>query len=282
MVWCFVPETLFHQIRIFSTDYAGSILFEPPKIIKFSLYKCDSKFHLDPILEMYKEEAMYGIVLISGKDCYMYTLSITGSHNEIKKIYQKKVELQGQFSKGGQSQNRLARIIKEKKCSYIKSMGESMVKAYMRENNTQCSVQKIVIGGPADVKRNLKDLEIVQKFLGSKIVKLVDTAELGSDTPWEVYEKCSEIFSEGQSDEEKEIIKEINELISKGDDKLIFGKKELTLLLGECMVSKILINTDDEKIIKRIKQLNTYNCQIVESKSKILKNYGDAIGIKWY
>jgi len=34
----------------------GAILFEPPKKISKSFYVCDKRFHLDTILEMYKEE----------------------------------------------------------------------------------------------------------------------------------------------------------------------------------------------------------------------------------
>lgn len=61
------------QVLLVFSDQA--ILLEPPKPIKKSDYICVRRFHLDSILEMYKSERNFGVVTVSGKEFYVYSVS---------------------------------------------------------------------------------------------------------------------------------------------------------------------------------------------------------------
>lgn len=73
------------------TKYNGAVLFEPLKKIDRSDFVCQNKFYLQPVLDMFKRETLFGVVLISGKEAQMYKITISGQHREAKLLYSKNV-----------------------------------------------------------------------------------------------------------------------------------------------------------------------------------------------
>ena len=61
-------------------------MFEPPKQLKYMYYRCDTKFHLDTILDMFDDDNTYGLCLISGEDLLIYLVSISGQQINLKMI----------------------------------------------------------------------------------------------------------------------------------------------------------------------------------------------------
>ena len=116
MVLYFVQESLKPSV-MFSDDlnYSQAIFIEPPKKIKISDSICAKKFHLDPIIEMYKSEKHFGIVTVSGKEFNTFHIIQTGKHIDIKLKFSKDVLLQNSTRKGSQSANQIHRLGVEKK-----------------------------------------------------------------------------------------------------------------------------------------------------------------------
>jgi len=108
-------------ISVFSGyNDASIIIYSPKKIIK-SYYRCDKRFHLDEILDMYSDSYVnYGIVLISGNAYRCYLLCVGTSHREFKLLNSDTIHLQKTKKKGGQSAPRFERIRQEKKHHYTK------------------------------------------------------------------------------------------------------------------------------------------------------------------
>lgn len=199
MDWYYALEILWKKSHIFSTDsvntdngtnnklntnnstnkgskcnqpsYNGSILFEPAKKILRSEYICNNRFSLDIILEMYKRETVFGIVLISGKETRMYQITLSGSHRDVKLLYDRNVSLAGRTRRGGQSALRIDRLIDEKRNIYLTEISEIMSKVFLTNNNTECIVKDMVIAGPANIKKELYNKELVQQFFTGKIKK---------------------------------------------------------------------------------------------------------------
>jgi len=265
-------------------NYNGSLLFEPPKRVKKFYYRCSKHFILDKVVDMYLEDIKYGLVLISGRGFMFFNLIKTGSHVDIQKIYDSTVKLQKKQKKGGQSAPRFERIRQEKELQYIKKVSDKMIKTFMINNNTSMNVNGIIVGGPAQLKRKVVEHSDTQKMFGDKIIKVVDTEEIDSSIAWDVYEKS---LKELATDEEKESIDLINEIklmMSQADEKLTYGIDETLENLKCCMLEKILVSSDiNISIKKKLKKLNTYDCQIIETNPTNLRSIGiNIIGIKWY
>lgn len=266
--------------RIFS-DYNGSILFEPPKVLNFGFYKCDTKFHLDKILDMYDTTLIFAIVLISGKEYRFYTVHISGLHKEFKLLKSDTEHLQKKQKKGGFSAPRFERIRQEKELHYIRKMLEQMVKVY-----TNIKYTGMLIGGPADIKNSLIQEPLFAQYFSNKLLKIVTTSEITDNTVHEIYNNNYNLFHDTDaspmSQEVKLIMNEFNTLLSFASNKLVFGEDVINELKNN-MLSKIIVNKNLDKEQKNlIRSLLNKNCYLIEVSEQHIKNYGNYIGIRWF
>jgi peptide chain release factor subunit 1 len=264
-------------------SYGSSILIFPPKKINNKNYKCDSRFHLDQILEMYDEKVnSVGIVLVSGREFKCYIVNIFGTAFECKLLNHDTTYLQSQHKTGGQSAVRMERNRKIEKHEYEKKVMNNIMKSYLSDNNTKYIIEGIIIAGPAELKNTIMDLDLFGQFFKSKLIDTIACDNINDKTVYEVYEKASDKILSYIDSNEYEILTEVNELITYASDKLLFGA-EIFENIKNCMVSKLIINKDMPKEEKnKIKELITYSCEIHEVPSYKIKMYGDMIGIKWF
>ena len=268
--------------RVFSPyNDSNSIIFEPPKKITTMYYRCSKKFIIDKIVDMYLDEYKYGIVLISGSGYMFFNLIKTGSHIEIVNLLKDTIKLQKRQKKGGQSAQRIGRCREEKEHNYVKKVSEKMINTYITDNII--NVRGIIVAGPAEMKKKVVEYSETKKFLGSKILKIVDTVEIDENVIWSIYEKC---LNELATDSEKESIKlieEIKKLMLGANDKVVFGP-EVFDNLKMCSLEKVLISSDiplEQK--EAIYKLGKYGCEIIEASPANIKSIGiDIIGIKYY
>ena len=232
------------------------------------------------ILEMYKRETVFGIILISGKEARMYCVTLSGSHRDIKLLYDRNISLAGRTRRGGQSALRIDRLIEEKRNIYLTELSETMSKVFLTNNNTECIVKDMVIAGPANIKKELYNKELVQQFFTGKIKKFVDTDNIHDGTVWEVFDKSLDVFTTKELDYERNITNEVKQLMMDADDKLIFGYDEVMKLHNECMLSKLVV-INNEEFFEELARDNSYGCDIVHCVYN-LQEYGKVIGIKWY
>jgi len=261
-------------------SYNGSILFEPAKKIPKSEYVCSNRFSLDTILEMYKSETVFGIVLISGKEARMYEITLSGSHKDIKLLYDRNISLAGRTRRGGQSALRIDRLIEEKRNIYLTEISETMAKVFLTNNNTDCIVKDMVIAGPANIKKELYNKELVQQFFAGKIKKFVNTDNIHDGTVWEVFDKSLDVFTTKELDYERNITEEVKQLVLDCDDKLVFGYDEVMALYNDHILSKLII-INNEELFEQVKQNNQCGCEIIHCVYN-LQEYGQVVGIRWY
>lgn len=280
MDWCYVPETLQKTSLVFSVlNSGGAILLEPPKKITKTFYTCDKHFHLDPILEMFKNEISFGLIFITGKMYSFYKIMKSGDHMESKKLVSDDVDLPNKHRKGGQSSVRFARLHDEREDAYIKKLGELTVKTFMSNNNTNHLIEKLIIAGPGDKKKLLAQDDLVIKYFRDNII-IKNTSDVTDQIIFETINQSRSLFESKESNDEDDIIDYINDLMINDIDKLVFGIKEI----NECVINNDLckIVTDNETI-ELINKNDNSNCEIIIIPIEKLKKMGlDVIGVRWY
>lgn len=229
---------------------------------------------------MYKSETEFGIILISGKETRMYKIILSGSHKDLRLLYDKNIQLAGRTRRGGQSALRIDRLIEEKRNIYLTEISEIMSKVFLTNNNTECIVKDMVIAGPANIKKELYGKDLVQQYFSNKIKKFVDTDNIHSDTVWEVFYKSLDVFTTKELDNEKNITEEIKKLVIDADDKLVIGKNEVISLYKDHMLKKLVIINNTE-LFEKMTSDNNNGCEIIHCVYN-LQEYGEIIGIKWY
>mgnify|MGYP000087127143 CR=1 FL=1 len=256
-----------------------TIIFEPPKKVNFSYYRCDNKFQLDTILEMYEDENKIGICLISGKELLLYIITQSGTHVDYKLVKKIDITLPNKHSRGGSSSNRFARIVKTVRSNYVTIIVENIIKCYMTNNNTQCCVSKLVLAGPADMKNEVANSQEFIQYFSKYLHKIISTNNFDDNT---IHEIVHDIIPEIEQNNIKIIENEINELIQTNCDNLVFGKTECLDTISQSNIKKIyidkeLINNTEKEILE---QHNFF--EIICISSELIKLYGGWLGVKQY
>jgi len=261
---------------------SGSVLFEPPRKIGQTIYKCDKKFHLDPILEMYCNPKYYGVVFVTGKMYSFYLITKTGNHIENKKILSNQVDLPNKHKKGGQSSVRFARLHDERTEAYIKKLGELVVKSFLCDNNTKYVIEKLVIAGPSSKKNLLAKNELVKQYFNDKH-QLLKTGDLNDSVVHETLDDIRNLIDISDDTKSDNIIEKVNDMLMIADDKLVFGVDEISHCLKYNELREIIVSDKETNIIKDIEAICNDKCIVhIIAHEKLCRLGINIIGIKWY
>lgn len=240
--------------------FSDKFIFEPCRRIKRSFYRCDSKFYLDEILEMYDDHETDGVVYTDGKTCSYYELT----NNDLKKIDTSSIHLQGQFKAGGQSQNRLRRNREITRDFYIGNIAEKTVEVFYDKRKNCSKVRNLVFCGPAHFKTEVAEHREIKRFFDQSYTHILNMGILD-------YDILLEAVNNFDNPEEKETIGIIRDMIGTADDKLVFGD-DILKLLSECQLATVYVHTSK---IKEFRDLElSYEPTIIELSSNMTIGYG--------
>lgn len=254
----------------------STMLFEPPKKLKSYYYRCDSKFHLDEILDMFEEDESknIGICLISGKELLVYLIKMN-NYIDVKLIKKMEMHLIKKHGRGGQSQMRFCRIADSNRNSYAEEIASTIVNSYLINNHTKCIINKLVIAGPSYMKNDVADTDIFQKYMKPLLFKIINTNDFDNTT---VHALIETLIDEIKVTDVHEIENEINNLVTYESDMMAFGKTECLEIIINNNVRKLFINKTliDEEINELIKDKE----YVTITESSILNLYGGCVGKK--
>ena len=239
---------------------------------------CDKYFHLDPILEMYKEETCFGIIFVTGKNYSIYKIIKSGDHYEHKKIVSDTVNLPKKHRMGGQSAQRFCRIRSEKEEAYIKKLGEIVIKSFMKNNNTEYIIKKLIIAGPSEKKNMLAQDTLVQQYFKNKLITM-NTPDLNDEVIHNtIYTKTKEIFEQHDSTFGDSVLENIKELMNMGNECLVYGLIEVQEGIKNQELKQIITDENTAKILGDLGK-----CELIIIKTHKLETFGIwPIGIKYY
>lgn len=235
--------------------------------VKNSFYRCDSKFYLDDIIQMYSDDhKIDGIVYTNGEICIWYTLI----DKDFKNLAKESIKLQNQFKNGGQSSNRLSRNRDIHRDHYVTQLAEKTVSIYYDKQLNNQIVSNIIFCGPAEFKRELFEHKLIRSYL--KNIHLVTMGEMD-------YQLILDTISNIGDSDELDIVNQLRLMIQNADDKLVFGE-DVYIYINMRMLNVLYIH--HEININELGIINDYDFKIVKIKSSMIKDYGSMIGIKFY
>lgn len=255
------------------------MLFEPPRKINISFYRCDNKFHLDNILEMYCNENLIGVSLLSGEELRIYNVAITGSHIEHRLLKKISIKLPNKQKKGGQSAVRFARNADIARDHCVDKYVENMVNAYMIENNTKCNITKLIIAGFGFMPDDVVENQLFKQHLNKYLYKKLTINSIDDLTVIKIIKDLKLDFVEDMS---KMVDNEIKLLIDNNSDMIGFGKHECINYIESRNITKLFINLN--QITHEIRDIFMQhpNLNIIESSSNLLESYGGWLCVKKY
>ena len=220
-----------------------NIDFEPFKPINTSLYLCDNKFHTEALSELLESDQKFGFIIMDGNGALFGTLS--GNTREI--VHKFSVDLPKKHGRGGQSALRFARLREEKRHNYVRKVAELAVQNFITADKV--NVAGIILAGSADFKNDLNQSDLFDNRLQSKVIKVVDVSYGGENGFNQAIELSSETLGNVKFIQEKKLINEYFDHISKDSGKVCYGVED-TLKALEAGAAETLIVFENLEITR--------------------------------
>ncbi len=225
-------------------------LIVPPEPLNIYLYRCDSRFHIEPLKELLAERDFYGIIVIDRQEATFAILK--GKRLEIVEHITSGVP--GKHDAGGQSQRRFERVIEQMAHEFYKRVAEYAKKIFLQPD---LKLSGLIIGGPGPTKHEFVKGNYLHYQLQSKIVGVVDIGYTGEAGVHELIKRSRQILENVRYVKEKQLIQKFLELLVKDSDLVTYGIREVKKMLEQGAVDLLLISEDLE--LEKIK-LKCQNC----------------------
>lgn len=205
-----------------------SVAMEPFKPINTSVYMCDSRFHAESLLEQFKDNEVFGFIVMDGTETVFATLN----SNVKKIIHTLSVSLPKKHGRGGQSSVRFARLRIEKRNHYIKKVSELANSLFQNE-------EAYIFAGTADFKNQLFESAVLNKSVKDKVLKIVDTNYGGGNGLNQAIELSQESLSLCKYLKERKVLQDFFKNLE--GDMAAYGVKQTLRLLEDQAISKLIV-----------------------------------------
>lgn len=212
-----------------------NIDIEPFKPINTSLYLCDNKFHTEALSELLESDLRFGFIVMDGNGTLFGT--VCGNTREI--LQKISVELPKKHGRGGQSSVRFARLRMEKRHNYVRKVAELAVQHYITDNRV--NITGLVMAGSADFKTELKESQMFDPRLQSKVIKVVDVSYGGENGFNQAIELSQEVLQNVKFVQEKKLIQRYFDEISTDSNRYCFGVQETLFALDTGAVDILIV-----------------------------------------
>lgn len=207
---------------------------EPPEPLTIGMYRCDSKFFLEPLQSIVDVKDTYGIVVLDGREATVATVRGTN----IKIIKKLNSTAHAKIRKGGQSARRYERLIEEQIEVYYKRVGDAMDNAYLKEEKS--AVKGVIVGGPGPTKEffiKMKPFNYQLKVLG-----VVDTGYTEEYGIREVLAKSEGILAQQEAIKEKIIVDRFIKGLVSDEGLVVYGVNEVREAINSKQAERVLLS----------------------------------------
>lgn len=202
---------------------------EPPEALKVGIYRCDSRFFLEPLERMLGSKDEYGVIAIDGREA---TLAIVKG-TEVKIVDRITSLAHAKVRKGGQSARRFERLREESIEYYYKHVGEKADLHFLGR------VKGVIVGGPGPVKENfLREKPFNYQI---RVLGVVDTGYTDEYGIQEIIAKSGQLLAEQEAIREKNLVTQfIKEAVS--DGLATYGEREVRQAIETKQAERVLLS----------------------------------------
>ena len=229
-------------------------VIEPPDRVPIYYYRCDQRFHTEPLHEMLREKESYGILVIDGNEAAIGLLR-GRSLSTAKELTS---GLPGKHRAGGQSARRFERLREMEVDEYYKRVARYANDIFLQTPD----LKGIIVGGPGPTKEDFSKGDFLQYTLKNRILGMIDTAYSGEEGLGEVVQKATDILKEVRYVEEKKLMQSFLYELGHDTGKLTYGEEEVRSALRKGIVRLILVS---EGFVESIVTAKCQNCDYGET-----------------
>ena len=206
----------------------------PPEPINVYFYRCDARFHTEPLQEMVRERSAYGVIVIDTSNAVLAT--VRGQRMEILQKFSSGVA--GKHRAGGQSARRFERIREQSLNEYYHRVANHATESL----NEVEGLKGIIVGGPGPTKHDFVEGDYLNYMLKQKILATIDTSYVGEQGVDEVISKSQEILKGVRYFEEKQLVQKFLYEIGHETGLGVYGETVVRKYLNAGIVDLLLVS----------------------------------------
>ena len=206
---------------------------EPPEKINVYFYRCDSRFHLEPLFDMMREKSTYALLILDSAEAILATLR--GQRMSILKEFTSGIP--GKHRAGGQSARRFERIREAAVNDYFKRIA--------RHTNDMLGqipdLQGIILGGPGPTKYDFAEGDYLNYMLKQKVIATLDTSYVSEEGVKEIVVRSQDLLKGVRYMEEKKIVQKFLYELGHETGLASYGETQVRRHLNAGLVDTLLL-----------------------------------------
>jgi peptide chain release factor subunit 1 len=212
-----------------------TIVIEPPEPITTFLYRCDSKFYLEPLQAMLAEKEVWGLVVMDRKEATIGRLN--GKRIEVIDSFESQVP--SKHGRGGQSARRFERLIEDAADKFFVKIGERVNGAFLGDKR----LQGILVGGPGSTKNIITEHDYLHYELRGKVLGFFDVGYTDESGLKELVENAADLLKDVGLMKEKKLVDRFMREVARPDGGLAtYGEREVREALKLGAVDILLLS----------------------------------------
>ncbi|MDH7593739.1 MAG: peptide chain release factor aRF-1 [Methanomicrobiales archaeon] len=225
------------------------MIIEPPEPLNLYMYRCSSRFELDPLLEMLEEKDVYGLLVIDRREAYWGFLR----GNRIEPVNGVTSTVPGKQRKGGQSSVRFQRLREIAINEFYKKVGERASEAFLAEKDFFKRFKGLLIGGPSPTKEEFEAGNYLHHEVQKRIIGLFDVAYTNESGLAELVDAAKDALKGVEVMKEKELMGRFLQELVKENGLAAYGEESVRKNLGMGAVDTLLLSGNLRKVRLRLK-----------------------------
>ncbi|RPJ53422.1 MAG: peptide chain release factor 1 [Methanobacteriota archaeon] len=230
------------------TDLECTII-DPPEPLNLYMYRCSSKFELEPLEQMLVEKFVYGLLVIDRREAYFGFLR----GNRIEPISGVTSTVPGKQRKGGQSSARFQRLRLIAINEFYKKVGERSSDVFMAEKDFFERFKGVLIGGPSPTKEEFADGGYLHHELQKRILGLFDVSYTNESGLSELVDAAQDALKGQEVVKEKALMTRFLQELVKDDGNAAYGEDSVRKNLEHGAVDTLLLSSSLRKSVLRIR-----------------------------
>jgi len=216
------------------TERMEIYVLEPPEPINVYFYRCDARFHTEPLLDMVREREAYGVIVIDSQEATV--ASVRGQRMDVLAEFTSGIP--GKHRAGGQSARRFERIREQAMNDYYRRVADHAYELLTKIPG----LKGLIIGGPGPTKYEFEEGDYLNYMLKEKLLATIDTSYVGEQGVNEIVSKSQEVFKGVRYSEEKRLVQKFLYEIGHDTGLGVYGETQVRKYLTAGIVDTMILS----------------------------------------
>ena len=238
-------------------------IVNPPEPLGLYLYRCSSRFELEPLRDMLEEKYVYGLLVLDRREAYWGFLR----GNRIDPIGGTTSTVPGKQRKGGQSSIRFERLRLIAINDFYKKVGERSSEIFINEKDFFNRFKGLLIGGPSPTKEEFEEGNFLHHEVQKRIIGLFDVAYTNESGLPELVDAAADALKGQEVIEEKHVMERFFKELVKDNGLAAYGEQSIRANLGIGAIDTLLLS---DKLRKSRLSIKCDACGYTEEKTVLI------------